>query len=468
MITLRPYQAQCIADLRAAYRAGHRAPLLVAPCGAGKTIMFAYMAHSHAQRRGRDAHVIIQCHRVELIDQIVRALQAFDIDPAIIAPGHSYDPDAPVVVASVWSLIRRVDSVRKPTLLVTDEAHHCSADTTWGKVAAAFAVPHLGVTATPVRMAGGGLSDVFDTLVMGPGYGALIECGALTRCRVFAPSTPDLSGVHSRAGDYVSRELDDVMDRPKVTGDCIEHYNRLTPGRRAVVFCNSVKHAHSVADAFRAAGYGAAAIDGGTERDVRTQVVSDFRSGSLQILTSCDLISEGFDVPGVEVGISLRPTKSLGLWLQQCGRVLRAAPGKTEAVILDHAGNTLRHGLPHQDRQWSLEDGAVQPESSSSAEPSARLCPLCFAASVSGSKVCPECSQPFPIKERRVARAAGDLEEITASSFPAQDFRNERARSQSLEDLIRVGQARGMKNPRGWAAHVIAAREAKRQKQWGA
>jgi superfamily II DNA or RNA helicase len=178
-------------------------------------------------------------------------------------------------------------------------------------------------------------------------------------------------------------------------------------------------------------------------------------TGDLKVLTSCSLIGEGVDVPSVAGCILLRPTQSLSLHLQMIGRCLRPAPGKTHAVILDHVGNTLRHGLPTDDREWSLE--GIQKRQREAA-PSVRVCPACFCAMRSGTPQCPECGHQFQPERRELEHVEGELQEVIAR----QARRAEQSSAQSLEDLIRIGHRRGMANPRGWARHVLAAREAKR------
>ncbi len=187
---------------------------------------------------------------------------------------------------------------------------------------------------------------------------------------------------------------------------------------------------------------------------VRRDAIAAFRDGRIRVLTSCDLVSEGFDLPAIEVAIALRPTQSLGLWLQQVGRIMRPSPGKTHALLLDHAGNTLRHGLPTDAREWSLTDGLIV-----GCKPAAspRTCLHCFAVSRAGSISCAECGCMFPVKPREVATVAGDLAEI--SGVP----RMRQSQLDTLDALIAEGKRRGYKSPLYWAKHVMAGRAAKRR-----
>lgn len=184
------------------------------------------------------------------------------------------------------------------------------------------------------------------------------------------------------------------------------------------------------------------------------------------MLTSCEILSEGFDCPGIEVGISLRPTQSLGLWLQQCGRILRPSPGKTHAILLDHAGNTLRHSLPTDDHHWTLSGRSKEDrESEGEPVPSVRICAQCFAANPSRRSTCSQCGKPFEGKPRQVEKEEGELEELTAEKLAVLRERREARRQQgsakTLEALIELGRLRGYARPERWAKFVHDARVAK-------
>ena len=344
--------------------------------------------------------------------------------------------------------------------LLVHNCHHATNKTTWGRIMSHYVqARRLGVTATPWRLSGEGLGDIFDDLILGPTTNELIEQGWLSPVTVYAPSRPDLAGIPRRSGDYALEQLATAMDRPTITGDALDHYKRLAHDKQAVVFCVSVKHALSVSEQFTAAGYPAQTLNGGTERSVRAATVRDFKARSIKILTSCDLISEGFDCPAIECGISLRPTQSLGLWLQQCGRCLRPAPGKQNAVLLDHAGNTYRHGLPTELHGWTLE-GTPRSERRVRDQPtvsSVRICLHCFAASPSGTVSCGTCGNSFPIEAREVKEVKGTLEEVKLSPEQRQ-ARIAQGTARSLEALIELGRIRGYRNPRAWAEHVYRGR----------
>ena len=463
MLTLRPYQSLGLEQIKAAYRAGSRAPVYVAPTGSGKTALFSAIAHGAATKRNR---VLILSHRIELIDQISVALSTSETPHGFIAAGYPRDEHA-CMIASVPTLIRRLDHIAEPALIICDECHHARS-TTFEKCLTHWPRARLlGVTATPIRTSGEGLDTLFDQLIIGPSVRELTDAGFLAPARVFAPPTVDVSGLHRRGGDYATNESEALMDRPTITGDAIAHYAKHARGLPALAFCVSIEHARHTAAQFREAGFAAIHLDGHTDRQIRRDVMADFRAGKIQVLTSCDLFSEGLDCPGVQVGIMLRPTQSLGLHCQQIGRILRPAPGKSHALILDHVDNVGRFGLPDEPRTWSLAGAPDRRTALTDDAPSVRVCPRCFAAQVSGRRLCQHCGFDFPVESRVVKQAEGELAELTPEEILRRArmrvARQEQGRAESLEALIEVGRRRGMRDPAGWARHVIEARMAKRR-----
>ena len=457
MIVLRDYQENAIGALRSSLAAQRRV-LLVSPTGSGKTVMFSYIASRAAQNNLR---VGIFAHRAELIDQISRTLRQFKVSHAMITSGCKFVPNMQVYVCSAQTYARKPHRWPQFDLGIIDEAHHCTTGSTWGAcMERSPDARWIGVTATPERLDGRGLAESFDSMVLGPDTRTLIEAGALADYRLFAPPSVDLSAVHTVAGDYNKGELADVVDTPTVTGDAVRHYTKYLAGAPSVAFCVSVAHAEHVAEQFRAAGYTSARVDGAMKQSERKRVIKAFSEGRLNVLTSADLISEGFDVPGIHGAILLRPTQSLALYLQQVGRALRTAPGKDRAIILDHAGNCGRHGLPDQPRDWSLE-AAPRTKRKLKLEIPVRQCEACYTAFDSSRHECPECGwRPAPA-ERKVEQVDGELTEIDRSVAMIQRKR-EQGSAKSMDALIALGRQRGMKNPEGWARHVMAAREKKR------
>jgi DNA repair protein RadD len=458
VITLRPLQEAILREIRQAYLDRSHAPCLVAPCGFGKTVVFSAMAESAAQRGKR---VLILCHRAELLDQIIATLEQFGVTPEVIAAGFPRSRRQwPVAVASVQTLIRRLDDYPEPTLIVIDECHHAVSNS-YTEILRKFSRSKiLGVTASPMRLDGRGLGTVFDKLIIGPSVQELTELGYLSPTRLYVPPLVDTSGLHTKLGDYVSAESEALMNKPTITGNAVSHYKKLAPGKAALAFCTSVKHAYDVAAEFRKAGIDAVALEGRTDAQIRRMAVADFRRGAIKVLAQTDLCNEGFDVPDVHCGIFLRPTQSLVLWIQQMGRCCRIAPGKKEAILLDAVGNVYKLGVPAEPRKWELTAEVVVKKP---PVVGIRVCPKFFAASSARASVCIECAAQFTVKSRAIAEKEGELIELTPEEIERKRVRREQGRAQTLEQLREIGRVMG-RHPR-WAEHVHAARIAKQAKK---
>jgi len=449
---LRHYQHQAVSNLRIAFRSGARAPLLVLPTGGGKTIILAAITH---QALTRGARVLILVHRRELIHQTSAKLTALQVPHGIIAAGVDR-ADAPIQIASVQTLIRRLDTAAQPDLIIIDEAHHATTGSTWGKILAHWPdASRLGVTATPIRLDGRGLSETFDRLVLGPSVADLTAEGFLCPSRIYAPPmAADLSGLKSRAGDYTIEGAAARMDRASVTGDAIKHYLHYARGKSAVVFCCTVAHANHVVEQFKAANITATTLLGSTVPAERDRAINALANGKLQVLVTVDVVSEGFDCAAAEVAILLRPTQSEGLFLQQVGRVLRPSPGKREAVILDHVGNVHRHGFPDDCRDWSLQG---RPFKTKEVAPSVRTCTICFAA-FKPTPQCPVCGTPALPSPREIQQQEGELQELTRDALERVRARDRRqvGQARTLDQLLAIANQRGYS--RGWAYKVYQSR----------
>lgn len=445
MIRLRDYQQRAIDDARAAYKAGHRAVLFQLPTGAGKTVTASTVVHG-AAKKGNGTWWLT--HRRELAGQASQTFHGLGVPHGTVQAGYVSDRHALVQVASIQTIFRRIHELAPPDLLVFDEAHHIGAQS-WEVIFNAFPKARiLGLTATPWRLDGQGLGRWFDHMVTGPTVAELIEAGSLSPYRLFAPATPDLSDVKTAAGDYQRGALAKAMDKPAIVGDAIGHYRRLCPGQRAVVFAAGIENSKHIVAQFLGAGIPAEHVDGSMTNDVRDAAVERFRRGETLVLSNSDLFGEGFDVPAIEAAILLRPTKSLGLYLQQVGRALRPAPGKAEAIILDHAGNSLRHGLPDDERDWSLDDREKRPRRESTDVP-VRQCAECFFVFRPSPK-CPQCGHVVPIAKRELEVVEGSLEEVTRAKEAEKRKRwAEERECRTLDDWQALGRARGYKP--GWA-----------------
>ena len=452
---LRPYQAQAVEEIRSAYRQRHRSVLFVLPTGGGKTVLFSHITRETAARGNR---VCVLVHRAELLRQASAALDSLDVPHGLIAANRSMDLSQPVQVASVQTLARRLKHIPPEffQLLVVDEAHHSNAGT-WATVLRHFQQARvLGVTATPVRSDGRGLGEWYGAMVLGPSPAQLTDEGFLARARVFAPPGFSAKGLRKRMGDFDMRQAAEMLTAGQAMGSPLAHYRQHLDGQTAIAFCCSVAHAEAVAELFNSNGIAAASIDGTMDVATREQLLTDLGAGRLKVLTSCALIGEGVDVPSVAGCILLRPTQSVGLHLQMIGRCLRPQGGKV-AVVLDHVANTQRLGHHLDKREWTLE-GLEKKERDKAL--SVKVCPGCFVCLPSAKPVCPECGHEFTSERRELEHVDGELQEITNARHQS---KREQSQARTLDDLIAIGKRRGMKYPKAWAKHVMAARQAKGQ-----
>lgn len=406
-ITLYPDQDVVLNEIRALLYDGKRRILLQAPTGSGKGTVATYMIHG-AVANGR--RILFLVNRRELVKDLSRRLDKLSLDHGIIMANHPRrKPWLSVHVASIDTLRNR--TLPPADIIVVDEAHFSISDS-WLKILEKYPdAAVIGMTATPIRLDGRGLGHVFTDMVCGPSMRELVKLGRLAHPRIFAPSNPDLSGVQKSAGDYNQKQLATAMDKPKLVGDMVEHWLRLGRGRPSVAFCCDIKHSQHVAEQFIKAGVKAKHVDANTPDDERDQAWADLVSGELELITSIGIISYGWDVPPVSCAILARPTHSLALYLQQVGRVLRTAPGKTDAIILDHAGNTLRHGLPDEDRIWTLSGRMGEAEEKERVT-SVIVCAECWFTYPSTKDECPACACPRPKEDRSPVVVEGELAEV--------------------------------------------------------
>lgn len=427
---LRDYQQDLIDSVHNAWAEGYRRPCIVLPCGGGKSIITADMA-KRTTERGKN--VLFLVHRQELCEQISNTFTEYGVNMDCCHIGM------------VQTVTRRLDKIQRPALIITDENHHCLANS-YKRIYEHFNTYCVGVTATPVRLNGGGLGDINDKLIIGISAKELIRRKCLAPYDYYAPPVADLSGIKSRGGDYAAEDIEAALDKPHIYGDVIKNYKQLADGVKAVCYCATVKHSRDMAEAFRAAGIPAEHIDGNTPKTQRADIIRGFREGSIKILCNVDLISEGFDVPDCGASILLRPTKSLTLYIQQAMRCMRYQPGK-KAIIIDHVGNVHRHGLPDSDREWTLDP---KPPSKKKNTVSVRQCTECFYTHAP-APVCPNCGHVYEVKQQatpKEIREAKLQQIVSAYTAPAE--------CKTIQELYAYAKMKGFKP--GWAYHQCVQR----------
>lgn len=451
MIELRPYQGDMVAEIEADPQSRD---LIPAPTGSGKTVVAGAIIH-----RAPNTHVLFLAHRRELIRQTRTHLSEFDVNAGIILAGEPVDHMQRVQVASIQTLhsrcIRHGRDLPPAGIVFVDEAHHAPAKTYRSIIEAYPTAKVIGMTATPCRRDGRGLGGIFDRLIECPQVPELIELGFLVPTKVFAPSTPDLHGVHVRQGDYVESELTEIMDQAKLVGDIVTHWHRLAEGRKTVVFATSVGHSIHLKDEFIRSGVRAEHLDGKTPKDERDDILGRLSAGDLDLVTNCMVLTEGWDQPDVSCCILARPTRSMGLYRQMVGRVIRPATGKDRALILDHAGNTIRHGFVEDRVEWTLDPDtrADNPaHNRRGARETSRLieCEECQAIRTAGAP-CPNCGHMPRRPGDYVEHLEGDLQEINRNGSRRRHDDGPERRHEWHRMLVGIAVQRGYKL--GWAAY---------------
>ena len=437
MIQLRDFQSDVERRIYAAWLAGTRNVLAVLPTGAGKTVLFSKVM-ADQQRPS-----VAIAHRQELVGQISLALARNGVRHRIIGPRavaqacsalhlaetrrNYIDPTSPRAVAGVDTLVRRPAEpwMQQIGLWVGDEFHHAAPRTNkWCTAVSMFPNAHgLGVTATPCRADGRGLGrhadGLIDTMVVGLPMRELIDAGWLSDYRVFVPpSDLHLEQVSiSAGGDYSPEPLRRAVHASHITGDVVAHYQRIAPGKLGVTFAVDVAAATEIAAAFRAAGVPAEVVTAETPDALRSHVLRRFRAREVLQLVNVDLFGEGFDLPALEVVSMARPTQSYALYAQQFGRALRVLDGKDRAIIIDHVGNVLRHGLPDAPRVWTLDRRERRSRTTSDIPP-LRICLSCTGAYDRVRAVCPYCGEAWiPTERSTPAQVDGDLAELSPDAL---------------------------------------------------
>ena len=330
--------------------------------------------------------------------------------------------------------------------ILVHNCQHCMANQ-WLKVKQHFKKSKMiGLTATPCRLDGKPLREYFDTLVIGPSTADLITKGALTPYDYYAPNTVDTSGMKHNKTDFTADALSFFSQKREIIGDNIKQYQRLANGKRNIVFACNVKHSLEIVKRYQDAGIPAAHLDGETPQADREKILSQFASGEIKVLSNVELFGEGFDLPAIEVVSLLRPTLSTSLYLQQVGRALRPCPelGKERAIILDHVGNYERHGMPDDNREWSLKGGLVKRVSAKPSEATVRVqrCPECFFAH-SPAHSCPMCGHVYK-NECGVKEVAGELV-LLGTQEHREALKKEIKNVASYEELVNIEKERGYK-----------------------
>ena len=437
---LRQYQVDSINDLRKAILKGHKRIVLQLATGGGKTTIASEMIRK-ANEKGKKC--LFLADRIELVEQTSKRLDYEGIDHGIIMGNHErYKPHSINQVCSPQTLARRATPAAD--LVIIDECH--VAYGIHKKMMQAMPnTVFIGLSATPFTK---GLGKLYSNLVVGATTTKLTDEGYLVPVKVFAPSKPDLTKLRTVAGDYDEKELFARVNKPKLVADIVDTWIKRGENRPTIGFAVNVLHSQALCEQFKDRGIRAAHIDSYMPTKLREQLVNDFKDGYIKVLFNVGILDKGFDYPQASCLIMARPTKSLMLYIQQAGRVLRPHPTKEDAIILDHAGNTQAHGFVTDDLPQELDDGTkrkVEP-SQKKQEEKGTLCTSCAYVKKKYEYKCPCCGFTPKKKDAGIDVEKGDLLEVTRTKITMVD------KQKLYSELLYVEVEKGYK--RGFAAQM--------------
>ena len=415
MFQLYPHQEQVIAELRQGVAAGHKRQVLALATGGGKTVVAAHLARSAVEKGKR---VLFIVDRIELVGQAVRTFSAIGLTVGILqGENTSFSRTDDIIVASIQT-IRARQAPDWVHVVIIDECHilhqaHVTLMERW------TALPFIGLSATPLRK---GLGRYFTNLVRGPSIRWLTDNGFLVPVRGFAPASEAvneaLKGVHVRGGDFVEAELEQAMNQASLVGDIVAEWQSKGEDRQTLCFATSIAHSKAIRDDFEAVGVSIAHIDAYTPAEERQRLIGGFKAHEIRILTSVNVLGIGFDVPDAACLILARPTLSEALHMQQMGRGIRTAEHKCDCLILDHSGNTIKHGLPIHFEVPDLdtsEKGTGEARKKKDKD-ALVMCSECGALMERAEVTCPECGIDRPQRQSKVIARDGDLVEFGEAS----------------------------------------------------
>lgn len=392
MYSLRPYQNKLLKESREFLSQGSKGVFVQSPPGSGKSVVIAEIIRLATKKNGI---VLFLAHRRELLDNIRDTLKENEVDIS------------QVIILSPIMAKNRMNSMPKISLIVTDESHHSKAKT-YKEIYDYFSnVPRLGFSATPCRMDGQGFTDIYDEMVEGPSIQWLIDNNCLAPYRWYSIPLIDRSQINFKSMAKETESAAKLYESDAtIQGDIIANYKKYADGRQAIVYAPTIDVSKKIVEWFNSEGISAIHADANTPPKERDQVMSDFKSGKITILSNVDLISEGFNVPDVGVVILCRPTQSLVLHLQQSMRGMRYRPNK-QAIILDHVGNGANLGLPTDEFEWTIKDRKKK-NAKSDGGPPTMTCTTCAQQFLLKSLLkiddkphCPFCLSEILVEERK-------------------------------------------------------------------
>ena len=392
---LRDYQKELVSGIKTSIQKGNGKILAVSPAGSGKSVVMADVAKGATDKGNR---VLFIVHRIELVQQIKKTFASHGVDMSLCQ------------VDMIQTVTRRLRLTPEPSVIICDECHHALSKTyqrVFDHFPKAFSI---GFTATPILLSGKGLGSYFEDMVEGKSVEWLINNHCLAPFDYFSVNMVNESKLgKTRMGDYTFADINEAT-KGIIYGDVIANYRKLADGTKTIIYTHSVQASKDVAKKFQEHGYAAKSVDGKTPEAERKQIMADFLSGKVTILSNAELYGEGVDIPDCETVILLRPTASLSLYIQQAMRPMRYKPGK-RATIIDHVANYTKHGLPDTPREWSLEDWKQNASGNRVESSGYKQCPDCFTVMKSMTLICEACGHVFA-EENEMTVQEAELVEI--------------------------------------------------------
>lgn len=453
-LTLRNYQSDIINRCRDAFKNGYKKLCCVLPCGAGKTAIFCYLAYLNTAKKSSN-HVLILLHRKELLKQTIDAFKTFEI---------STDRIDISMIQNFKNTLKT--GAKSYSLIIIDECHHATSNSFRTVLSAYFKTALIGFTATPARLDGKPLGEIFDRLIVGVDYAYLIENNYLVDYDYFSPDLNfDFSKWKLKSGDFDTTDNALHLDKKAIYGDILKY---IDINKKTIIYSPTVDYSKKleaqINDYFKSSV--AKEFNGKTVPKTRDEIISAFKNGKIKILINVDLIGEGFDVPSCDCVFLLRATQSLTLYIQQAGRALRADPNNPNkrASIFDFVGNIYRFGFPDAPRLWSLSNTLKNTHRHETVHDSLliKTCPNCLHSFIPSQmltgRLCPFCNAPLPLNVREIKiQEQKQLTLIKKSQLI--ENRRQRGRCRSFQQLKQLGIARGYAHPAQWAYYVLKNRE---------
>lgn len=435
MIPLRDYQEELVNGLYNSMSKGNKNIMVQSPAGSGKSVTMSEIARRATEKGNR---VLFIVHRRELVSQIKGTFIANDVDMDLCHVG---------MVQTVANRIKK-DKEPTPAIILVDEAHHALAKT-YTDIFEHFPNAFVyGFTATPWRMSNKGFTDIFEDLILGKTVQWLIDNERLAPFKYYSKNLMNDNKLkHKSTGDFSNESISLALE-PQIYGDVIDNYKKFANDKKTIIYTHNVESSKEVAEKFNDNGYNALQVDGKTPKQQRELAMELFREGKVNILVNAELYGEGVDVPDCECVILLRPTESLTLFIQQTMRAMRYQPNK-QAIIIDHVGNYVRHGLPNTEHDWLEHFNGSNNKSDSKNSIPIKECPECFGVVESAYTICPYCGSEFPkeeIQELTVDETA-ELEEVTEEMITLNLKAPEDC--SSMKELADLGKSLGYKP--GWS-----------------